>query len=104
MNNIFANLVNMFTQTMVGVYRRQHNAWSLKEAVSAASMMCSTNPARLLGISDWCGQVSIGKRANLVLVDIRERESRPQEDNEVGHKEQLGCCDRYVVEIKRVWC
>jgi N-acetylglucosamine-6-phosphate deacetylase len=34
-----------------------------------AALMASTNPARLLGISDECGSIEEGKRADLVALD-----------------------------------
>ena len=97
MQTIFSNLVNLFTQQMSGIYRRQHEAWSLARAVYSASMMCSTNPALLIGVSDWCGEVKVGMRANLVLVRIDRCDDSVSLSTHVPAK-------NFSVSLQRVWC
>ncbi|RMG22767.1 MAG: hypothetical protein D6730_15835 [Bacteroidetes bacterium] len=63
------NLLNWLTQPMQGVWHRRHPALSLEEALIQASVMLSTNPARLLGWQHR-GSLECGKMADLLLLDI----------------------------------
>ena len=41
----------------------------LDDALRAASLFCSTNPARLVGLEDH-GTIAPGKRADVILLEI----------------------------------
>lgn len=61
--------VDILTHERSGVYTRRHPALSLEEALRAAVEMLSTNPARLLGLSER-GRITTGARADLFLADV----------------------------------
>jgi N-acetylglucosamine-6-phosphate deacetylase len=69
MREVFENLVNLFSVEMQGVHVRSHPALSLEDSVAAASRMCSSNPAELLGIEDR-GSLASGGRGDVVLLEI----------------------------------
>lgn len=69
MREVFENLLNLFSVEMEGVNVRHHPALSMEDSIVAASAMCSTNPARLLGLDDR-GVLDPGARADLLLLDI----------------------------------
>jgi N-acetylglucosamine-6-phosphate deacetylase len=69
LDEVFENLVNLFTQEMEGVYTLRHEAMPLEEAVDAAARMCAANPAALLGLEDR-GTLGRRSRADIVLARI----------------------------------
>ncbi len=86
MDIAFSNLLNWLTNPIEGVWYEMHEPFSFEEAVLKASMMCSANPARILGIyeaneanpdnNNTCtGSVQIGKTADLLLADIIKQEN-----------------------------
>ncbi|MCH2581967.1 MAG: hypothetical protein MK133_12325, partial [Planctomycetes bacterium] len=48
---------------------RSHPAFSLADSVAAASLMCSANPARLLGV-EGRGVLAPGARGDIALLEI----------------------------------
>ena len=46
---------------------------ALGVAPHEASRMASANPARLIGVSDSCGTIEVGKRADLTALDVEGR-------------------------------
>jgi N-acetylglucosamine-6-phosphate deacetylase len=69
MRDVFENALGWLTREMAGVYTRSHPAMPLDEALRAASLFCSANPASLLGLGDR-GSIEAGKRADVVLLEI----------------------------------
>lgn len=69
MREVFENLLNIFSVEMTGVNTRNHPALSMEDAIAASSQMCSSNPARLLGIRDR-GALEPGARGDVLLVEI----------------------------------
>jgi len=67
----FSNLLSYLTREMPGVWNRVHEAVPLEDALSAASRMCSANPARMIGLYDdpdqATGALEPGKWADIVL-------------------------------------
>lgn len=66
---VFENLVNWLSVEMEGTWHRVHPALSLEGAILSATALCSTNPARLLGLSDR-GVLGPGARADILLARI----------------------------------
>ena len=69
MREVFENLVNLFSVELQGVHVRSHPAFSLADSVAAASLMCSANPARLLG-AEGRGVLAPGARGDIALLEI----------------------------------
>lgn len=70
MDMCFSNLLSWLTREVEGVWSRAHEALPLDDALAAASRMCSTNPAKMIGLYDddeATGALEPGKRADLVL-------------------------------------
>ncbi|XP_065176230.1 uncharacterized protein LOC135806026 [Sycon ciliatum] len=90
MRDIYENLVNMFTTHMRGILYRDHPALSLRQAVSIASALCSSNPARLLThqegsqLSADVGKVKTGQLADLLLLSITGHQSEDSESDAAG--------------------
>lgn len=70
MNDAFENLLNWFTSDIEGVWNKTHKAKSFEEAVILSSKLCSGNPSLLLGVSNHCGTISEGKKADLIFAQI----------------------------------
>ena len=79
MKQVFENVLNLMFHEMKSVYNRQHEAMSLHDAIRTAVAVCSSNPARLLGIDHVCGTVQAGLEATLLLVNISEETLCPGE-------------------------
>lgn len=73
MKQIFENVLNLMFHDMEGVYYRQHVGMPLRDAVKTAVSICTSNPARMLGIDRMCGEVKAGLEATLLLVNITEK-------------------------------
>jgi N-acetylglucosamine-6-phosphate deacetylase len=83
MDQAFENMVNWLTTSQPGVWNRLHEACSLDDAVWKASRMCSTTPARVLGVyetsnrftgsvlASGTGEIRVGKRADVILASIQ---------------------------------
>ena len=69
MRDVFENALNWLTREMTGVATRSHAAMELDGALRAASLLCSTNPAGLIGLGDR-GEIATGKRADAILLEI----------------------------------
>ena len=69
MCEVFENAVNLLRRAMPGVHCRLHTERTLPEAVRAAAVMCSSTPARLLGLADR-GRIEAGLRSDLLLAEI----------------------------------
>lgn len=79
MDRGFANVLDWLTQSMTGVWSRQHEALSLEAALIQASQMASLQPAKLLKIDKeegesaaGTGSIETGKWADLVLASIEK--------------------------------
>jgi N-acetylglucosamine-6-phosphate deacetylase len=59
---------------------------SLDVAAADIALMAATNPARLLGISDDCGSIEEGKRADLTALDATGNVSLTLIGGRVGYK------------------
>ncbi|MCF6361355.1 MAG: amidohydrolase family protein [Cyclobacteriaceae bacterium] len=72
----YANVISWLTRQMSGTWHRMHEALSLNEALVQASVMFSTNPAKLVGIYEnntiksGTGSIEVGKSADLLVADI----------------------------------
>jgi len=75
MDRCFSNLLSWLTAEMAGVWNRAHEALPLEDALSAASRMCSANPAKMIGFYDdadeGTGSLEPGKWADIVLGTLR---------------------------------
>ena len=83
MDRAFENIMHWFMTTMPGIWNRRHEARTFEEALCASSRLCSTSPAKALGVYEpsrrplgnnlayGTGEIAPGKRADLVLADIR---------------------------------
>jgi N-acetylglucosamine-6-phosphate deacetylase len=69
MREVFENLLNLFSVEMRGVNIRTHPALSMEDSIAAAAAMCSSNPARLLGVEDR-GALVERARGDIVLLEI----------------------------------
>jgi N-acetylglucosamine-6-phosphate deacetylase len=71
MHICFGNVLSWLTREMPGIWNRSLEALSLEDALSAASRMCSTNPAALIGLRDdpgeTTGSLEPGQWADIVL-------------------------------------
>ena len=74
MDKAFSNLLSLLTRDMQGVWYRQHTAMPFDSAMLAATGMCSTNPAKMLGLLDdlneGTGAIQSGKWADLLIAKI----------------------------------
>lgn len=74
MDKAFSNLLSLLTTNMQGVWYKQHTAMSLGSALLAVTGMCSTNPAKMVGLSDnpqeSTGAIQPGKWADLLIAHI----------------------------------
>jgi alpha-D-ribose 1-methylphosphonate 5-triphosphate diphosphatase PhnM len=84
MRDVFENALNWLTREMAGVYTRSHAAMPFDAALRAASLLCSANPAALLGLADR-GAIAPGKRADVVLLAIE------------------GQAGSYAVRVRETW-
>eukprot|EP00118_Oscarella_pearsei_P017895 m.180169 g.180169 ORF g.180169 m.180169 type:complete len:421 (+) comp39238_c0_seq3:238-1500(+) len=91
MMKVFENLVNLFSRDMQGIYHRKHSQLSLPDAVANAVLLCSTNPAKLLGKDGKFGSLKPGLEANLLLINIEEKDG--------GRNE----ASRYQVSLSKVF-
>jgi N-acetylglucosamine-6-phosphate deacetylase len=74
MDRAFENLVNWFTTPSPGVWSRLHEPCPFDDALVKASRLCSGTPARALAVTGpgpAAGEIAIGKRADLVIAQIR---------------------------------
>lgn len=71
MKEAFENLLNWFTTDVEGVWNKVHKAKSFEEALVVSSKLCSANPAELLGILNNCGTITEGKKADVLLTEIK---------------------------------
>jgi N-acetylglucosamine-6-phosphate deacetylase len=69
MREVFENLLNLFSVEMRGVNIRTHLALSMEDSIAAAAAMCSSNPARLLGVEDR-GALVERARGDIALLEI----------------------------------
>lgn len=76
MDKAFHNMLNWFTQPINGIWNSIHAPISFEEAMLNTSMMCSVNPAKILGVYEHeknnlpTGSIQINKKADLVIADI----------------------------------
>lgn len=70
MNDAFENLLNWFTSDIAGVWNKTHKAKSFEVALVLSSKLCSGNPSKLLGISNYYGTIEKGKKADLIFAEI----------------------------------
>ncbi len=74
----FANVISWLTQELPGTWHRLHKALTLNDALVQASIMFSSNPAKLLGIYDMAkgqtgtGSIEVGKTADLIVAEFEE--------------------------------
>jgi N-acetylglucosamine-6-phosphate deacetylase len=85
MDRAFQNVMNWFLTPLPGIWNRIHKPGTLEEALLKTSRLCSATPARVLGVfkpshntlssnlSFGTGDISLGKRADLVVADIRRK-------------------------------
>jgi len=75
MPTAFANLVNWLTAGGPGVWVSGHRGISTDEALTAAALMTATNACRMIGLdkSLGVGSIAAGRRADLVLAELRGR-------------------------------
>jgi len=85
MDKAFQNVMNWFMTPMAGIWNRHHRAHTFEEALFKTSQLCSTSAAKALGIYDpssrglgqnlscGTGDISAGKRADLVVADIQRQ-------------------------------
>jgi N-acetylglucosamine-6-phosphate deacetylase len=85
MDQAFQNMMNWFLTSLPGVWNLRHEACTFEDALLKASHMCSVSPARALGVyepsrrhlghnlSHGCGELAVGKRADLVVANIQRR-------------------------------
>jgi N-acetylglucosamine-6-phosphate deacetylase len=85
MDQAFQNMLNWFMKPLPGTWNRLHKACTFEEALWKTSHMCSTSPAKALGVfmassrrlennlSYGTGQIAPGKRADLVVADIHRK-------------------------------
>ena len=72
----YANVVSWLTTQMPGTWHRMHEALPLHEALVQASIMFSSNPARILSIFEkdaiqsGSGSIEVGKSADLLVADV----------------------------------
>lgn len=78
----FSNWVSWLTRDMPGIWFDEYAALELDEAVVTTARLCSSNPARALGIYEpvsrrvnepidsYCGSLQVGKRADVVLLSL----------------------------------
>jgi N-acetylglucosamine-6-phosphate deacetylase len=83
MDKAFENVMNWFMMPMSGIWNRHHKARRFEEALFSTSQLCSASAAKALGVyepstrgldhnlSCGTGDITIGKRADLVVADIR---------------------------------
>lgn len=71
MDTAFENLLNWFTKDNIGVWNNVHKAIDFSEALHSASELCSKNPSDLLRISDDYGTLEVGKKADIVIAEIK---------------------------------
>ena len=88
MDKAFENLVNWFMQPITGIWNELHKPCSFDEALIKASKLCSVTPAKALGVyipskmnadnnlSFGTGSISVGKRADLVLLGIKNHRDK----------------------------
>ncbi len=69
MRGIFETTLNLLSTETRGVYFRRHAPLALPEALAATTRLCSTTPARLLGITDR-GTLRETSRADAILARI----------------------------------
>ncbi|NIA22109.1 MAG: amidohydrolase family protein [Anaerolineaceae bacterium] len=87
MATAFGNLVSWLTVDGPGVWVMHHPAVGLDEALTAASLMASTNPCRMTGLDEslGTGQIAPGRRADLLLAKLK------------------GKPGAYTLEVHRTW-
>ncbi|KUO62199.1 hypothetical protein APF79_04300 [bacterium BRH_c32] len=72
MDKAFANLLTWFTQPIEGVWNELHKPLSFEDALINASIMCSMNPANILGL-DSTGTIKIGCNADILITEITNK-------------------------------
>jgi N-acetylglucosamine-6-phosphate deacetylase len=80
MDKAFANLLSWMTRPIEGIWNRIHEPFEFEKALGFVSQMCSSNPAKILGIYDCTGankalctgSIEVGKLADIVIADITE--------------------------------
>jgi len=70
MDRAYSNLLSWLTTEMTGFWYRKHEAYSLEDALVAASQMCSLNAAHQIGLGAETGSIEVGKAADLLIVDL----------------------------------
>ena len=82
MDRAFQNVMNWFMTPLPGIWNRIHQPCTFDEALLKTSHLCSASPAKALGVyepsdrnlinnlSCGTGEISVGKRADLVVADI----------------------------------
>jgi N-acetylglucosamine-6-phosphate deacetylase len=87
MPTAFANLLNWLTDGGPGVWTQRHPAINLDDALAAAVRMTATNPCAMIGLDKTLalGAIAHGKRADLVLADLK------------------GKPGNYRLDIRRTW-
>lgn len=88
MDVAFSNILNWLTSGVEGAWRDRHEPIELEQAFLRASEMCSSNPARILGIfepasvgtgadlSGYTGSIEAGKSADLVLAALERPDGK----------------------------
>lgn len=78
MTDAFNNLLNWFTTRIPGIWNAVHEPLEFEDALVKVSIMCSGNPAKVLGIYDsgpYTGGIETGKSADLIIGDIIQDDS-----------------------------
>jgi N-acetylglucosamine-6-phosphate deacetylase len=85
MDQAFQNMMNWLMTPLPGIWNRLHEACTFEEALWKTSRMCSASPAKAIGVyepsdrflennlSHGTGEITLGKRADLVVADIRRK-------------------------------
>ncbi|MBN2583428.1 MAG: amidohydrolase family protein [Planctomycetes bacterium] len=73
MPTAFGNLVSWLTAGGPGVWVMHHPGVGVDEALTAAALMTSGNPCRMMGLDKrlGIGSIATGRRADLVLADLK---------------------------------
>ena len=73
MDKAFTNLLSWLTTPISGVWNAKHESLDFEEALVKTSILCSANPAKVLGIDgtdNATGSIEIEKCADLVIANI----------------------------------
>lgn len=75
MNQVFANLVSLFTQEMEGIWYH-HPAMKMEDAVVKAAKLCAANQSQLDGTYTVTGNLAAGKQADITVGKLNNTHNR----------------------------